>query len=287
VVYNLGMKKIGVVGTGIMGSGIAVNYLKAGYDVFIWNRSPEKTTSLQQAGAILAKSPKELTEQSDIVFEVTAKDESSQGVWQGSNGILAGAGKDKVLVASATLSVDWTVQLSKLCAEQDLTFFDMPLTGGRIAAEGGTLSLLVGGDAAKLETLKPDLEAISSKVFYFGPAGSGMKYKLILNGLQAAHVAAFGEAMRLAEAEGLAAAQVGPALCDRPGGAVTNLAWAAYQQDRIPLTFSVDWITKDLEYARQMGAKVDLPILDDVLAVYQKTRDAGHGDEDWAVINKN
>jgi 3-hydroxyisobutyrate dehydrogenase-like beta-hydroxyacid dehydrogenase len=281
------MKKIGVVGTGIMGSGIAVNYLKAGYDVFIWNRSPEKTTSLQQAGAILTKSPEELTEQSDIVFEVTAKDESSQAVWQGGSGILAGAGKDKVLVASATLSVGWTVQLSKLCAEQGLIFFDMPLTGGRIAAEGGTLSLLVGGDTTKLEALKPDLKAISSKVFYFGPAGSGMKYKLILNGLQAAHIAAFGEAMRLAKAEGLDSAQVGPALCDRPGGAVTNLAWTAYQQDRIPLTFSVDWITKDLEYARQMGAKVDLPILDDVLAAYQKTRDAGHGDEDWAIINKN
>ncbi|HZL08051.1 MAG TPA: NAD(P)-dependent oxidoreductase [Candidatus Dormibacteraeota bacterium] len=280
------MKRIGVIGTGIMGSGIVANYLKAGYEVTIWNRSAKKTEVLRQAGAVLAATPREVTQQADIIFEVTANDESSQAVWQGADGILAGADKDKVLIASATLSVDWTISLGELCPKQGFTFFDMPLTGGRVAAESGALSLLAGGNEKKLESLKPDLAAISSKVFYFGPAGSGMKYKLVLNGLQAAHIAAFGEAMRLAKAEGLDLSKVGPALCDRPGGAVTNLAWTAYQQDQIPLTFSVDWITKDLEYARQMDTGTELPILDDVLAAYQKVRAAGHGNEDWASINK-
>ncbi len=281
------MKKIGVVGTGIMGSGIAANYLKGGYEVVVWNRSAAKIEALLQAGAVAAATPKAVAEQADIVFEVTANDRSSQAVWQGDEGILAGADRTKVLVASATLSVGWTIGLSELCAGQGFVFFDMPLTGGRAAAEGGTLSLLAGGEEDRLQQLKPDLQAISSKLFYFGPAGSGMKYKLILNSLQAAHLAAFGEAMRLAEAEGLDAAQVGPALCDRPGGAVTNLAWTAYQQHDIPLTFSVDWITKDLEYARQMDDKIELPILDDVLSIYRKAKAGGLGDQDWASINRH
>ncbi len=287
MVYTFDMKKVGIVGTGIMGSGMAVNYLKAGYEVIIWNRTPEKTDDLQKAGAKLVKNPKEVTQQSDIIFEVTANDESSQSVWQGSDGILAGANEDKTLITSATLSMDWTSQLGQSCAGKNLIFFDMPLTGGRIAAEAGSLTLLVGGDKAKLEALKPDLEAISSKVYYFGKAGSGMKYKLILNSLQAAHLAAFGEALRLAKLQGLDTNKVGPALCDRPGGVITEIAWAAYKQTDIPLTFSVDWITKDLEYVKRMAGKNELPILDDVLDKYLQAQASGHNNEDWTIINQN
>ncbi|HEY5152403.1 MAG TPA: hypothetical protein VII55_00345, partial [Candidatus Saccharimonadales bacterium] len=85
---------------------------------------------------------------------------------------------------------------------------------------------------------------------------------------------------------GLDPDKVGPALCDRPGGVVTDLAWKAYRQAEVPLTFSVKWITKDLEYARRMAPDLKLPILDDVLAAYQKILAAGHGDEDWTLINK-
>ncbi len=269
-----------------MGSGIAANYVKAGYEVIVWNRSPEKTDALQQAGATLASSPRAATEQAEIIFEVTANDGSSQTVWQGKQGILAGAASDKILIASATLSTDWTGRLNQLCAALGFTFLDIPLTGGRVAAENGTLTLLVGGDEGHFEALKPDLSPISSKTYYFGSTGSGMKYKLILNSLQAAHIAAFGEAMKLATAQGLDPTKVGSALCDRPGGIITQLAWTAYQQAHPPLTFSVDWITKDLEYARQLAGHQALPILDEVLASYQKAQAAGAGDQDWASVIK-
>ncbi|MEK7594946.1 MAG: NAD(P)-dependent oxidoreductase [Patescibacteria group bacterium] len=286
MLYTVSMKRIAVIGTGIMGSGIAANYLKAGYSVAIWNRSPDKTTELQKSGATLVSSPKEAAEQADIVFEVTADDSSSQAVWQGPDGILAGADNRNVLIASGTFSAQWTEQLSEMCHSKGYDFLDMPLTGGRVAAEGGSLTLLVGGDQSKLEAIKPDLEAISSKVVYFGPASSGMKYKLILNSLQASHLNAFGEAMLMAKSQGLDLSKVGPALCDRPGGVITNIAWAAYQQADIPLTFSVDWILKDLKYAKQLTDSTQLPILDDVIAAYNKAQAAGHGEEDWAVVIK-
>ncbi len=269
-----------------MGSGIAMNYLENGYEVAIWNRTPDKAKALQAAGATLAISPKAAAEQADIIFEVTANDESSQSVWQGSDGILAGADSNKTLIVSGTFSVEWTEQLAALCAKSGFDFFDMPLTGGRVAAENGSLTLLVGGDETKLNSLKPDLQAICEKVNYFGSAGSGMKYKLVLNSLQAAHISAFAEAMRLATEQGLDPKRVGPALCDRPGGVVTNIAWTAYQQSTIPLTFSVDWISKDLKYAQELAKGIDLPILDDVVALYQKAQKDGLGDEDWTIAIK-
>lgn len=277
--------KIGIIGTGIMSSGMAKHFLKAGYKVYIWNRTASKTIGLQKLGAKLLDTPKAVTTQSDIVFEVTANDESSQSVWQGENGILSGADESKILITSATLTTQWTDTLNKLCSDIDTTFFDIPLTGGRVAAESGNLTLLVGGDEVKLEKLKPTLEAIGSKIIYFGKAGSAMRYKLILNALQATHIVAFGESMKLAKNQGLNIKKVGTALVDRPGGVITNIAHEAYQKDEIPLTFSIDWITKDLEYARQMSGNLYVPLLDDVLEAYQKVREAGFGSEDWTYVN--
>lgn len=280
------VKQISVVGTGIMGSGIAANFLRHGYGVTVWNRTPAHAEPLIKQGAKAAVTPKAAAAAADIVFEVTANDESSQAVWQGHNGILTGATAGTTLIASATLSVGWVEKLAQLCAAKGYNFFDMPLTGGRAAAEGGTLTLLVGGDEQRLAELKPDLAAISSKLLYFGPAGSGTKYKLVLNSLQGAHLAAFGEAMRLAVASGLDPAAVGPALCDRPGGVVTEIAWTAYQQDSIPLSFSVDWITKDLNYAKEMAGSTEIPVFDDVRAAYRQAQADGNGGEDFASIVK-
>lgn len=280
------MKTIGIVGTGIMASGIAQNYLKAGYTVYIWNRTAQKTVALQSAGAKLLASPKAVAEQADIIFEVTATDESSQSVWQGESGILAGANQNSILITSATLTANWTDELAAICQTQGKTFFDMPLTGGRVAAESGSLSLLVGGDKSALDELKPELTPISGKIFYFGKAGSGMRYKLSLNVLQAIHLIGFAEVMQLASRQGLQAAAVGPALVDRPGGVMTNIGWSAYQQSAIPLTFSVDWVTKDLSYAKQMAGTASVPLLDTVLEAYRSLQTAGFGAEDFAYAVK-
>jgi 3-hydroxyisobutyrate dehydrogenase-like beta-hydroxyacid dehydrogenase len=281
------MNKIAVVGTGIMGSGIATNYLKDGYDVIVWNRSAAKTDSLKNDGAHVASSPQEATEFADIIFEVTANDASSQSVWQGTDGILAAANTSKVLITSATLSIDWTTQLAKLCQADSYQFLDMPLTGGRVAAEDGSLTLLVGGKKATLDAITGDLVPISSRVLYFGESGSGMKYKLILNSLQAAHMAAFREALAVAISQGLDPQKVGPALCERPGGVPTHIAWDAYNAKPLPLTFSVDWITKDLEYAKQMNGSTKTDFLDDTLAIFKKAQSEGHGSEDWGIITKD
>lgn len=278
------MQKIGIVGLGIMGRGMADNFLKKGHVVYVWNRTKQVADDLLAKGAVLCSTPAELAQKADIVFEVTANDESSQAVWLGEQGILAGAHANSVLIASATLSVKWTDELIRHCTDKQRTFLDMALTGGRVGAETGALTLLCGGDEVKLEQLRPTLAAIATKVVHFGVAGQGMRYKLILNFLQATHIVALGQALQLAKAHAMDVQKVGDALAERPGGVITGIAWQGYQTEPNPTTFSIEWITKDLSYAKQLAADLDIALLDDVLAEYQKAMTKGHAKKDWTWV---
>ncbi|EKD89801.1 MAG: hypothetical protein ACD_32C00145G0007 [uncultured bacterium] len=277
------MKKVAVIGTGIMGHGIALNFLKKGFETFVWNRNRERLKDLK--GAKIANTPKEATENADIIFEVTANDASSKSVWLGKNGIMKGADPGKILIVCATLSVEWTEKLAGLCAKKGITFFDMPMTGSRAGAESGKLVLLVGGDREKLSKVKPVLKAISGEVLYFGKAGAGMKYKLILNLLQAIHVFGMGEALKLAKDANLDIKAVGDALSVRPGGLATNMAWKNYQQEPTQTNFSVEWITKDLKYAKKLSKSPTL-FLNAALKRLQKGLKKSMHQKDWTLVNK-
>jgi 3-hydroxyisobutyrate dehydrogenase-like beta-hydroxyacid dehydrogenase len=279
------MKKVAVIGVGIMGHGIADNFLKNGYEVLLWNRTADKAQDLVEKGAKLAANPGEAAKAADIVFEVTANDESVREIWSSKGGIFDNASKDQVLITCATISVEAIDVLAKEAESRGLKFFDMPMTGGRDGAEAGQLILLAGGDKAGIDAIRDDLKAVAKEVKYFGPVGSGMRYKLILNMLQAIHIAGFGEALKMAESAGLDKKLVAEALCERPGGIVTNIAWRDYQVEPDPINFSVEWLVKDLNYASKM-TDIDHPYLDEVLKEYQAAIEQGHGQADWVKINK-
>lgn len=279
-------KTIAVLGLGIMGHGIADNFLKNGHSVTVWNRSPDKAADLVQKGAKLANSIGAAVKAADIVIEVTANDESSRSVWTGEEGILANATPQQHLITCATLSASWTDELAQHCAEKGLTFFDMPMTGGRVAAESGQLTLLAGGSEEKLNEIAEDLQAITREIKHFGKAGNGMRYKLILNGVQAIHIAGLGEALRIANEAGLDLKLVGDALAERPGGVITNITWNSYQNEPEQTTFSVKWIDKDLGYASQLANNAAHPLIDAVKEQYDRAIDQGYAGADWTKITK-
>lgn len=279
-------RTIAVVGTGIMGAGIATNFLKNGYKVYVWNRSKDKLEPLVKLGATEVKTPKEAAEKSDILFEVTASDKSSKSVWLGKNGIIKGADRNKVLIVCGTLSVKWVEKLASICVKNNLTFLDMPMTGSRKGAESGELVFLVGGDKKVLDNLRKDLKAISETVYYFGKVGNGMRFKLILNMLQAIHMIGLGETLVLAKNIGLNLDDVGNTLIDRPGGAPTNSGWRGYQKQPDQVNFAVKWITKDLKYAKKLAKGLQTPLLDKALAKYNKAIQANLGEKDWTIVNK-
>ncbi len=278
------MTRVAVLGLGIMGHGIADNFLKAGYSVAVWNRSPQKADDLVAHGARRAASVTDAVQGAELVFEVTANDESARTVWLGENAIVDQATTNQVLITCATLSVDFVDELAITCAEKGLTFFDMPMTGSRAGAESGTMVLLAGGDEKKLNEVKPHLEKISSQVKYFGPAGSGMRMKLVLNCLQAVHLAGFGEAMRMAKALGLDETQTGEMLCEKPGGATTQMAWRDYQTHPSPINFSVQNIAKDETYALRTVDPLLTPLIAQTLAEYKQAIVNGHAKDDWTLL---
>ncbi|MFH0961444.1 MAG: NAD(P)-dependent oxidoreductase [archaeon] len=281
------MRKIGIVGLGIMGRGIAENFLGKNHHVFVWNRTTSVSEEFGKRGAIVCSSPEKVAKSADIVFEVTANDESSREVWLGNEGIIAGANPDKFLVACATLSSGWVDALAQECKSRGFVFFDAALTGGRIGAETGSLTLLCGGDEKLLDELRPDLSAISKGVLHFGPAGQGMRYKLILNFLQATHMAGFNQAMKIAKSQGMDLKKVSDALVERPGGVITSIAKKAYFTEPDPATFSVEWLAKDLGYVREMAGHSGGPLLDAVFDECSKAVKAGLGKKDWAMIGRS
>jgi 3-hydroxyisobutyrate dehydrogenase len=279
---------IAIIGVGIMGNGIADNVLKKGYKVVLWNRTSSKLKNLVVKGATLASSPKEAAQNSDMVFEVSANDESSQKIWLGKDGIFAGSRSNSVLITCATLSIDWTEKLARKAKSDKRTFFDMPMTGGRPAAEGGKLFLLVGGDEKKLRNIEPDLKAIAGSITYFGKAGMGMKFKLLLNTLQAIHGTALGEILDLAKKTGQDVKKVGAFLSERPGGTATNNSWTNYLSPPKETSFSLDWMTKDLRYTKKMvrSTKSKTPFLDSALEKLEKGIRKKMGTKDWTLVNK-
>lgn len=280
------MKKIGIVGLGIMGKGIAHNFLKKGYPVNVWNRTAEVCTEFGNLGAVVCDTPAQVTVLSDIVFEITADDESTKIVWNGIDGILSVATFEKVLITCATISVARVEELIKECKDRGFNFMDMPMTGGRVGAETGSLTLLCGGSDSNLEKVREPLTAIASKVLHLGPEGHGMRFKLILNFLQAVHIVGFGQAMKIAKHSGMDLQKVADALADRPGGIITSIAKDAYFKDEVPMTFSTEWIAKDVNYAKQFAGELKVSLLDDVIAEYTKLISAGFKDTDWTQVIK-
>jgi 3-hydroxyisobutyrate dehydrogenase-like beta-hydroxyacid dehydrogenase len=279
------MAKVAVLGLGIMGHAMARNFLAGGHEVTVWNRSPGRSDDLAKEGAAVATTPAEAASGADVVFEVTADDASSRAVWLDPEaGALAGATPGAVLVTSATLSPGWVASLAEACEGRGHTFFDMPLTGGRVGAEAGELVMLVGGDPQALRELRPTLDAVAKDVKHFGPVGAGTRFKLILNALQAVHLAGFGEAMRLAVAAGLDTGAVGQALVERPGGIVTQMGHAAYPERPERVSFPLQWATKDLNYAAAMAGDVPHPLLAATRDLFERTVEAGHGPHDWTAV---
>ena len=134
------MARVAVIGTGVIGAGMAVNLLRNGHEVVVWNRTAERAADAVAAGAKLAATPAEAAADADVVFEATADDASSRSVWLGDDGILAGSARDRRRsITSATLSPDWVAELADACRAAGRTFLDMPVTGGRAGAEGGAL----------------------------------------------------------------------------------------------------------------------------------------------------
>lgn len=196
--------KIAFLGLGMMGTGIAGNLLRAGHQLSVWNRSPEKAEALVAAGATLAATPREAAEGADAAFTMVADDAALLGVVEGPDGLLAGLPGGAIHVSQSTISVAAADRIAARHAEHGQHLVSAPVFGRPAVAEAGQLWIVTAGPAEALATCQPLFETIGRAVFPVGDTASAANLvKLCGNFMILATTEAMGEAMRLSELGGV------------------------------------------------------------------------------------
>ncbi|HXG15867.1 MAG TPA: NAD(P)-dependent oxidoreductase [Calidithermus sp.] len=199
------MEPVGFVGLGAMGSRLARRLLQARHPVVGWNRTPARTQALSPAGLRPAPTPRAVAEAARIVFIMVSDDRALRDVTLGPDGLLAGLGAGGVLVEMSTVSPALTRELGERVAARGAAMLDAPVSGSTITVEQGQASIVVGGDPAVLERVRPYLAVMApGGVTHVGALGQAKAMKLATNLGLAVQMLAFSEAVLLAEKSGIA-----------------------------------------------------------------------------------
>jgi 3-hydroxyisobutyrate dehydrogenase-like beta-hydroxyacid dehydrogenase len=194
---------VGFIGLGAMGQVIVPRLMAAGHSVTGWNRTRERGNALIEAGMQWADSPIQVAATSDIVFSIVTDGAAVKSIALGDDGVINGIAKDGVYVDMGTIAPDVTREVAAEFARHGAHMLDAPLSGSPITVRDGNASLMIGGDEATYERVKPVLLAIGPKVTYIGGSGQASAMKLAVNSLLMVEVIAFGEAVALAEKGGV------------------------------------------------------------------------------------
>ena len=194
---------IGFVGLGAMGQLIVPRLMNAGHHVVGWNRSRDKAASLVDAGMRWAETPRAAAEQSELVFSIVTDAKAVKAVALGTDGIVAGLRAGGIYVDMSTIEPDESRAVAAEFAHAGSIMLDGPLSGSPVTVVQGNASIMIGGDEAAYERIKPVLLAIGPKVTRIGGNGLACQMKIAVNLLLMVEVIAFGEAVALAEKGGV------------------------------------------------------------------------------------
>lgn len=265
-----------------MGSGMSANLLKAGFDVIVWNRSPGRITPLAQAGAAVAASPAAVAASSSLVIVCVSDTPDVEEVLLGPNGVINGIRPGSLVIDCSTISPTITRAIAARFKEVGVHMLDAPVSGGSEGAAKGTLSIMVGGDAAQLERAMPVLQVMGKTITHVGEHGSGQMAKLVNQVLVVVTMQAVAEALLLAQAGGLDLEQTLTAVGGGAAGSwmLNNRGPQVIRRDWRP-GFTVDLQQKDLrlvlETADQLG--IPLPSTALVFQYYRALQQQGLGGE--------
>ena len=239
------MTKVAFIGLGRMGHGMAGRYLDAGFTVAVWNRSKAKAEDLIARGARWAASPADAADGAEAVVTMVADDEASRAVWLGKDGAAATMKAGSLAIECSTVSHQHALDMARELRGRGLVYIDCPVTGLPQAAAAGKLTLLVGADAADLDSAKPYLAPIGDVIRHFGAVGTGTVFKLINNLMGAVQIASLAEGIAMAEQAGLDMNLVAEALAT---GAVASPQVIRHSKRMVARDFSGASFTSALRY---------------------------------------
>jgi 3-hydroxyisobutyrate dehydrogenase len=206
-------ERLGYLGLGMMGFPMTRRLVNAGYDVTVWNRSAGKATALVDAGAKLASHPHDVAAVAGIIFMCLTDAAAVEEVVFGRDGLAAVSGQGKLVVDFSSIHPDAArVIAARLKAANGMGWIDAPVSGGTMGAEGGTLAVMAGGDAADIERVRPYVLAMARRLTHMGPTGAGQTTKLCNQVIVGCAMAVLAEATRLAVNAGIDAKRLPEAL---------------------------------------------------------------------------
>lgn len=286
-------RKIAFIGLGLMGKPMAMNLLKAGHTVTVWNRTPERAQELVAAGATLAKTPREAATACDFLITMVSDPPALEEVLWGhegkNDGAIEGLRSGAIYMDCSTVSASLARKIAEVCERRGVKFLDAPVTGGDWGAREGNLVFMIGGDAATVKEAEPIIGVMGKKWFALGPNGAGQIVKVAMNALLALQVGAMAEALALVTKAGLKGEQLVEVM-------QSSMARSGLLDLKSPLMVKGDYkpsfplrlMHKDLglalDLANQLG--VALPATAAAREVYNYVKGEAKEDLDYSAVMK-
>ena len=281
--------KIGFIGLGTMGLPMAHNLLKNGYELVIYNRTKEKMSRLEEKGAMIANSPKEVASQSEIVFTMLTADAAVEEVILGEDGIIDGAYPGLIVIDCSTIAPNTSKKVAEELSHHDVEMLDAPVTGSEPQAIEGTLTFMVGGKKELFEKCMELFLVMGKKAYYMGGNGQGSYMKLANNSMAAINLLAFSEAITMATKAGIDPEVFAEVVSG--GGArsamAENKAAKVINRDFRP-HFMAQLLHKDLGLASDVAKELEIstPVLALGKEIFQMAKAKGYGAEDMSAVVK-
>lgn len=275
--------KIGFIGLGTMGGGMAANVLKAGYDLSVHDIRREAATPLLENGASWADTPAELAAECDVVLTSLPGPREVEAVALGEGGVLEGMRAGGVYIDMSTSSPTLIRSIAERFADKGAAVLDAPVSGGPVGARTGRLAVMVGGDRAVYERVKPALDAIGDRVGYIGGVGSGSIAKLMHNCIGYGLQTIVAECLTLGVKAGVDAAPLFEAICNGSVGRGSTFAntypntYLAGNFD--PPSFALRLAHKDVGLALELAREYGVPMGVGSIAYQEMTAALNRG---WA-----
>ncbi len=283
------MKKIGFVGLGIMGTPMAMNILKRGYPLMVYNRTKDRTIPLMKQGAEVASDLQGLASWADVIILMLTGPEAIEEVLRSERGILSGEVNGKVLINMSTISPSYAGHLKEMLEPYGVTFIDAPVSGSKRPAEEGTLVILAGGPEKVLRELEPLFLSMGKKVVHCGDVPMGSAMKMTVNLLLGVMMEALTEAVNLGQRCGLKVETIldtilsGPLSCG-----LFQLKEEMLKKGVYPSQFPLKHMLKDLRFILQTADEVGAPVPSGhtVFQLYRQASGMGLSYEDFASVKK-
>lgn len=279
--------KIGFIGLGIMGKPMSRNLLKAGFELIVYDIDETAVKIIEKAGAKPASSPKEVAQNSDVIITMLPKASIGKSVLEDENGILAGIKENSVVIDMSSVSPVASKEFAQMTEAKKCKFLDAPVSGGEIGAVNATMAIMIGGDEAVVERVRPILEALGKSITVVGPNGSGSVAKLANQIMVNLNIAAVAEALVLATKAGADPKRVFEAV---RGG----FAGSAVLEEKAPMMYSRNFKAggpiyinlKDITNVVATADELDVPLIltPQLKEIMISLKATGHNNDDHSSI---